>query len=157
MEAWLGSEAAYQIAKRGIKVKLYEMKPNTYSPAHSNKDLAEIVCSNSFKSKLHTNACGLLKEELELLDSLLIKVAKEVSVPAGQALAVDREKFSEKVTEELEKNPLIEIVRKEVKSKYYNKKLMTSKYLISKKMMTSKYLISKKMMTSVYLDSKKRR
>ena len=109
-----GSEAAYQIAKRGIKVKLYEMKPIKYSEAHSNKNLAEIVCSNSFKSNLHTNACGLLKEELRELDSLLIKVADETQVPAGQALAVDREKFSQKVTEELEKNELIEIIHEEV-------------------------------------------
>ena len=63
-----GSEATYQIAKRGIKVRLYEMKPNNFSPAHSNNNLAEIVCSNSFKSNLHTNACGLLKEELRNLD-----------------------------------------------------------------------------------------
>lgn len=98
-----GSEAAYQIAKRGIKVKLYEMKPQKFSPAHTNKNLAEVVCSNSFKSNLHTNACGLLKEELRILDSLLIKIADETSVPAGQALAVDREVFSKRVTEELEK------------------------------------------------------
>ena len=109
-----GSEAAYQIAKRGIKVKLYEMKPIKYSEAHSNKNLAEIVCSNSFKSNLHTNACGLLKEELRELDSLLIKIADETQVPAGQALAVDREIFSQKVTEELEKNKLIEIIHEEV-------------------------------------------
>ena len=109
-----GSEAAYQIAKKGIKVKLYEMKPIKYSPAHSNKNLAEIVCSNSFKSNLLTNACGLLKEELRRLDSLLIRIADETSVPAGQALAVDRENFSKRVTEELESNPLIEIVHKEV-------------------------------------------
>ena len=109
-----GSEAAYQIAKRGIKVKLYEMKPNKFSPAHSNKNLAEIVCSNSFKSNLHTNACGLLKEELRLLDSLLIKVADEVAVPAGQALAVDREEFSKKVTEKLESLENVEIIRREV-------------------------------------------
>lgn len=109
-----GSEAAYQIAKRGIKVKLYEMKPVKYSPAHSNKNLAEIVCSNSFKSNLLTNACGLLKEELRRLDSLLIKIADETSVPAGQALAVDREEFSRQVTEELKKNPLIEIINQEV-------------------------------------------
>ncbi len=109
-----GCEAAYQIAKKGIKVKLYEMKPNKYSPAHSNKNLAEIVCSNSFKSNNLTNACGLLKEELRKLDSLLIKIADRTSVPAGQALAVDREKFSKAVTEEIEKNPNIEIVRKEV-------------------------------------------
>ena len=111
-----GSEAAYQIAKAGIKVKLYEMKPNKFSEAHSNKDLAEIVCSNSFKSNLLTNACGLLKEELRNLDSLLIKIADETQVPAGQALAVDREKFSARVTEEIENNPLIEIIHKEVES-----------------------------------------
>ena len=109
-----GSEAAYQIAKAGIKVKLYEMKPIKFSGAHSNESLAEIVCSNSFKSNLHTNACGLLKEELRILDSLLIKIADETSVPAGQALAVDREKFSQRVTETLEKTPEIEIIRQEV-------------------------------------------
>ena len=108
-----GCEAAYQISKRGIKVKLYEMKPKKFSPAHNNKNLAEIVCSNSFKSNAITNACGLLKEELRKLDSLLIKIADETSVPAGQALAVDRELFSQKVTEELEKNPNIEIIREE--------------------------------------------
>lgn len=91
-----GCEAAYQIAKKGIKVKLYEMKPIKYSPAHSNQDLAEIVCSNSFKSNLLTNACGLLKEEMRMLDSLLIRIADETAVPAGQALAVDREIFSKK-------------------------------------------------------------
>ena len=109
-----GSEAAYQIAKRGIKVKLYEMKPDKFTEAHSNKNLAEIVCSNSFKSNLHTNACGLLKEQLRKLDSLLIRIADETQIPAGQALAVDRELFSQKVTEELEKNPLIEIIHQEV-------------------------------------------
>ena len=109
-----GSEAVYQIAKRGIKVKLYEMKPNKFSPAHSNKNLAEIVCSNSFKSNLHTNACGLLKEELRMLDSLLIKTADEVAVPAGQALAVDREKFAEKITEKIASLENVEIIRQEV-------------------------------------------
>ena len=109
-----GSEATYQIAKRGIKVKLYEMKPNNFSPAHSNNNLAEIVCSNSFKSNLHTNACGLLKEELRNLDSLLIKVADETAVPAGQALAVDREVFSKKVTEALENMENVEIIRQEI-------------------------------------------
>lgn len=109
-----GCEAAYQIAKKGIKVKLYEMKPTKFSPAHSNTDLAEIVCSNSFKSNLHTNACGLLKEELRMLDSLLIRVADEVKVPAGQALAVDRDLFAKRVTEEIEKNELIEVINKEI-------------------------------------------
>ena len=116
-----GSEAAYQIAKRGIKVKLYEMKPTKFSPAHSNSDFAEIVCSNSFKSNLLTNACGLLKEELRRLDSLLIKIADETSVPAGQALAVDREEFSKKVTEVIKSNPNIEVINKEVVSKYDDK------------------------------------
>ena len=109
-----GCEAAYQIAKNKIRVKLYEMKPKNFSPAHSNENLAEIVCSNSFKSNLLTNACGLLKEELRMLDSLLIKIADETKVPAGQALAVDREIFSKKVTEEIKKNPYIEIINKEV-------------------------------------------
>ena len=109
-----GSEAAYQIAKKGIKVKLYEMKPYKFSPAHSNKNFAEIVCSNSFKSNLLTNACGLLKEELRRLDSLLIKIADETKVPSGQALAVDREEFSKKVTEELVKNKNIEIINEEI-------------------------------------------
>lgn len=109
-----GSEAAYQIAQKGIKVKLYEMKPEKFSPAHSNSNFAEIVCSNSFKSNLLTNACGLLKEELRRLHSLLIQIADETSVPAGQALAVDREQFSEKVTQNLKKHPLIEIIHREV-------------------------------------------
>ena len=109
-----GCEAAYQIAKRGIKVKLYEMKPVKFTEAHSNRNLAEIVCSNSFKSNLHTNACGLLKEELRYLDSLLIKIADETQVPAGQALAVDREIFAKRVTEEIEKNSLIEVIHEEI-------------------------------------------
>ncbi len=109
-----GCEAAYQVTKRGIPVKLYEMKPIKYSPAHTNPNLAEIVCSNSFKSNLLTNACGLLKEELRRLDSLLIKIADETSVPAGQALAVDRENFAKKVTEEIQRNQLIEIIHEEV-------------------------------------------
>ena len=109
-----GCEAAYQIAKKGIKVKLYEMKPKKYTEAHSNENLAEIVCSNSFKSNLLTNACGLLKEELRRLDSLLIRIADETKVPAGQALAVDREEFAKRVTDEINANPLIEIVNEEV-------------------------------------------
>ena len=123
-----GCEAAYQIAKRGIKVKLYEMKPTKFSEAHSNNDLAEIVCSNSFKSNLITNACGLLKEELRKLDSLLINVADETSVPAGQALAVDRELFARRVTEKIENNENIEIIKKEVVSKFdQTKENITSK------------------------------
>lgn len=110
-----GCEAAYQLAKRGIKVKLFEMKPKKFSPAHNIENLAEIVCSNSFKSNLRTNACGLLKEELRMLDSLLIKIADETRVPAGQALAVDRENFSKRVTDEIKKEKNIEIIRQEVK------------------------------------------
>ena len=109
-----GCEAALQIAKRGIKVKLYEMKPVKFSEAHSNKDLAEIVCSNSFKSNKITNACGLLKEELRLLGSELIKIADEVQVPAGQALAVDRDEFSKRVTLKVEENENIEVIRQEI-------------------------------------------
>ena len=125
-----GTESAYQIAKRGIKVKLYEMKPQKYSPAHSNENLAEIVCSNSFKSNLHTNACGLLKEELRKLDSLLIKIADKTAVPAGQALAVDREEFSKKVTEEIKSNPLIEVINKEVGEEIHLKDLATNGIVI---------------------------
>ena len=125
-----GTEAAYQIAKKGIKVKLYEMKPQKYSPAHSNQNLAEIVCSNSFKSNLHTNACGLLKEELRKLDSLLIKIADKTAVPAGQALAVDREEFSKKVTEEIKSNPLIEIINKEVGEEIHLKQLAEKSIVI---------------------------
>lgn len=109
-----GCETAYQIAKRGIDVRLYEMKPKKFSPAHSNSNFAEIVCSNSFKSNLHTNACGLLKEELRILDSLLIKCADETSVPAGQALAVDRENFSELVTKKIKEMKNIEIINEEI-------------------------------------------
>lgn len=118
-----GSEAAYQIAKKGINVKLYEMKPQKFSPAHSNENFAEIVCSNSFKSNLHTNACGLLKEELRILDSLLIKIADETAVPAGQALAVDRALFSKIVTEKIKSMPNIEIINEEIGDKVHLKDL----------------------------------
>lgn len=109
-----GCEAAYQIAKEGIKVHLYEMKPIKYSPAHSNSDLAEIVCSNSFKSNALTNACGLLKEELRKMGSLLIQVADETAVPAGQALAVDREKFARRVTQIIKQEENITVLSKEI-------------------------------------------
>ena len=125
-----GAEAAYQIARKNVKVKLYEMKPESFSPAHSNKNLAEIVCSNSFKSNLHTNACGLLKEELRKLDSLLIKIADETSVPAGQALAVDREEFSKKVTNKLEKLENLTIERKEIGKDISLKELIKNNIVI---------------------------
>lgn len=119
-----GCEAAYQIAKSGIKVKLYEMKPKKFSPAHTNSNLAEIVCSNSFKSNLITNACGLLKEELRRLDSLLINIADKTKVPAGQALAVDREKFSKEVTNKIKSMENIELIEEEVGEKIHLKDII---------------------------------
>ena len=110
-----GSEAAYQIAKRGIKVKLYEMKPSKLTPAHHSMNFGELVCSNSLKSMSIENASGLLKEEMKLLDSLIMKAAEASSVKAGQALSVDRELFSEFITNELKNNNLIEIINEEVK------------------------------------------
>ena len=109
-----GCEAAMQIAKHKIKVKLYEMKPIKFTEAHANNNHAEVVCSKSFKSIILTNACGLLKEELRLLGSELIPIADKVNVPAGQALAVDREKFAEEVTKLVESNKYIELIREEV-------------------------------------------
>jgi methylenetetrahydrofolate--tRNA-(uracil-5-)-methyltransferase len=119
-----GCEAAYQLAKENIKVILYEQKPENFSKAHTNKNLAEIVCSNSLKCNLITNACGLLKEELRHLDSLLIKVADKVKVPSGQALAVDREEFSKEVTKVIEENLNIEIRRVEVGKDVHLKDLL---------------------------------
>lgn len=110
-----GCETAYQIAKEGIDVCLYEMKPKKFTLAHSNENFAEIVCSNSFKSNLITNACGLLKEELRRLDSLLIKCADKTSVPAGQALAVDREKYATLVTNNLKEMKNVKIINQEVR------------------------------------------
>lgn len=109
-----GCEAAYQIAKRGTKVKLYEMKPVKFSAAHTSNDFAELVCSNSLKSNSITNACGLLKEEMRLLDSLIIKAADMFKVPAGSALAVDRDKFSGYITEQILNNENIEIINGEI-------------------------------------------
>jgi methylenetetrahydrofolate--tRNA-(uracil-5-)-methyltransferase len=109
-----GCEAAWQIAKRGERVILYEMKPLIYSPAHRSPMFAEIVCSNSFKSESLENAQGLLKEEMALLDSLIIKTAMEARVPAGGSLAVDRNVFSGKITHILEDLENVEVVRKEV-------------------------------------------
>ncbi len=105
-----GCEAAYQIAKRGINVKLYEMKPQKYSPAHHSDNFAELVCSNSLRSDQLENAVGLLKEELRIMDSLILKAADATRVPAGGALAVDREGFSEYVTKAIKDNLNIEIV-----------------------------------------------
>lgn len=109
-----GSEAAWQAAQRGIKVRLYEMRPRQSTGAHTTGYLAELVCSNSLGTNLPDRAGGLLKEELRRLDSLLMRLADESAVPAGSALAVDREIFARKVTEALEAHPNIEIIREEV-------------------------------------------
>lgn len=109
-----GSEAAYQLAKRGYKVKLYEMRPVKNTEVHTSDKFAELVCSNSLGSNLLSNASGLMKEELRHFGSLLIKIADENTVPAGQALAVDREGFSEKVTEILKSMENIEIINEEL-------------------------------------------
>ena len=109
-----GSEAALQLAKRGIKVKLYEMRPNKTTGAHVGSDCAEFVCSNSLGSSDITNASGLLKKEMEILGGELIKIAIENSVPAGNALAIAREDFSKDVTKKIEENPNIELIRDEL-------------------------------------------
>ena len=109
-----GCEASYQLAKRGITVDLYDIKPNNFTSAHSNPNFAEIVCSNSLKSTDITTASGLLKKELELFDSLILKVAFNCSVPAGNALAVDREKFAQEVTNSIKSFKNINFISKEV-------------------------------------------
>ena len=109
-----GSEAAWQLASRGIKVKLYEMRPEVKSQAHHTELPAELVCSNSFRANGLTNAAGLLKEEMRQLDSLIMTAADANALPAGRALAVDREAFSRDVKSRLESNENIEIIRKEV-------------------------------------------
>lgn len=108
-----GSEAAWQIAQRGVLVRLLEMRPDRSTPAHHTPWLAELVCSNSLRSNELTNAAGLLKEEMRRLQSLIIKTADEHRIPAGSALAVDRCEFSRAVTRALEEHPMIEIVRQE--------------------------------------------
>ncbi len=109
-----GCEAAYKIANNGYKVNLYDMKPSKFSPAHKNKNFAELVCSNSLKAKRIESAAGLLKEEMRLLNSLLIECALKCEVPAGGALAVDREKFSELVTKKIRDNKNINVIELEV-------------------------------------------
>lgn len=109
-----GVEAAKQLSNRGIRVKLYEMKPVKFSPAHKSEALCELVCSNSFKAARIDSAAGLLKAEMEALGSLTVPAAKAAAVPAGGALAVNRDLFSALVTKEIEEDPLIEVVREEV-------------------------------------------
>lgn len=110
-----GTEAAWQAAKLGIRVSLYEMRPEKTTPAHVSKQLAELVCSNSLGSNLANKAGGLLKAELRGFDSLILACAEETAIPAGSSLAVDRELFAEKVTSKIEQHPEITLVRKEVR------------------------------------------
>lgn len=109
-----GCEAAWQIAERGIAVRLFEMKPHKYTPAHHSEGFAELVCSNSLRSDSLINAVGLLKEEMRRLGSLIMMAAEATKVPAGSALAVDRELFSAFITEKIKNHPLIEIVDQEM-------------------------------------------
>lgn len=109
-----GSEAAYYLANQGIKVTLYEMRPGKYTDAHKTAKFGELVCSNSLKSNSLENACGILKEEMRMLNSLTMKAASLTSVPAGQSLAVDREGFSEYITNEIKNNKNITIVNEEI-------------------------------------------
>ncbi len=109
-----GCEAAWQALKLGVRVRLYEMKPQKYSPAHHSEGFAELVCSNSLRSNMLSNAVGVLKEEMRLLGSLIIEAAYASEVPAGSALAVDRELFSSFITEKLKNHPLVEVVTGEV-------------------------------------------
>ena len=111
-----GCEAAWQAANRGVKVRLYEMKPKKYTPAHHSEGLAELVCSNSLRSEVVSNAVGLLKEEMRRLNSLIMEAADATRVPAGSALAVDREKFSAYITEKIKNHPNIELIEQEVDS-----------------------------------------
>jgi methylenetetrahydrofolate--tRNA-(uracil-5-)-methyltransferase len=111
-----GSEAAYQAAQRGLRVRLFEMRPSVQTGAHQTHDLAELVCSNSLGSKLPDRASGVLKEEMGLMGSMLLECAQAASLPAGGALAVDRELFARLVTERVERHPNIEILREEVKA-----------------------------------------
>ena len=108
-----GCEAAWQLAERGIRVRMVEMKPVRMSPAHHSDQLAELVCSNSFRGDRLTNAVGLLKEEMRIMGSLIMRCADETRVPAGGALAVDRDSFSARVTKAVTEHPLIELVRQE--------------------------------------------
>ncbi|MEZ4353541.1 MAG: methylenetetrahydrofolate--tRNA-(uracil(54)-C(5))-methyltransferase (FADH(2)-oxidizing) TrmFO [Myxococcota bacterium] len=109
-----GSEAAWQLASRGISVRLFDMKPERLSPAHASPDFAELVCSNSLRANTLGNAVGLLKEEMRRLGSLIMQVADATALPAGRALAVDRVRFAQGVTRALESHPRIEIVRERV-------------------------------------------
>src|SRR5215472_15318632 len=108
-----GTEAAWQCARRGVPVELYEMRPVRQTPAHQTAQFAELVCSNSLKSDTENTAPWLLKEEMRRAGSLLMEMARQTAVPAGHALAVDRERFSQAVTAAIEREPLIHVIREE--------------------------------------------
>ncbi len=110
-----GCEAAFQIAERNIRVRLFEMKPHKMTPAHKSRDFCELICSNSLKAARVESAAGLLKEEMRRMDSLLMQCADKCTVPAGGALAVDRDIFSAMVTERIKTHPMIEVIEDEVK------------------------------------------
>ncbi|HWP91735.1 MAG TPA: methylenetetrahydrofolate--tRNA-(uracil(54)-C(5))-methyltransferase (FADH(2)-oxidizing) TrmFO [Thermodesulfobacteriota bacterium] len=110
-----GSEAAFQVARFGLRARVFEMRPKNSTPAHKTGDLAELVCSNSLKSDALDNASGILKEEMRILGSIVIEAADQTRLPAGKALAVDRKNFSSYMTKKIEEHPLIEVVREEVK------------------------------------------
>ncbi|TQK75021.1 methylenetetrahydrofolate--tRNA-(uracil-5-)-methyltransferase [Brevibacillus sp. AG162] len=109
-----GSEAAWQIAQAGVKVKLYEMRPKTQTPAHHTDKFAELVCSNSLRANTLTNAVGVLKEEMRRLNSVIIDAADRCAVPAGGALAVDRHEFAAHVTDAVRNHPLVEVISEEI-------------------------------------------
>lgn len=109
-----GCEAAWTLAQQGIAVRLYEMKPQQYTPAHQYKGFAELICSNSLKAARIGSAAGMLKEEMRILGSLTMEAAQQTSVSAGGALAVDRERFSDFITERILAHPLIEVVHQRV-------------------------------------------
>src|SRR5216110_982376 len=111
-----GSEAAWQCARRGLSVELYEMRPVRTTPAHQTTNFAELVCSNSLKSESENTAPWLLKEEMRRMGSLLLEIARECAVPAGHALAVDRITFAARVTETISRQPGIKVLREEVKT-----------------------------------------
>src|SRR6476646_2150240 len=110
-----GSECAWQLARRGHRVRLFEMRPKVTTAAHQTDRCAELVCSNSFRSDNPLNAVGLLKREMESLDSLVIRSARAAALPAGDALAMDRTIFADLVTEAIQSRPEIELVREEVR------------------------------------------
>ena len=109
-----GCEATWQLVRKGILVTLYEMRPQKSTGAHHTGDFSELVCSNSLRSNMLTNAVGLLKEEMRILDSLIMKSADAHSVPAGSALAVDREPFAREITDFIRNHPLVEVVNEEI-------------------------------------------